>query len=259
MPEMDGLARVIADLGADSFSATLFEWLRGTFAAENVSVLVYSAEMPPKVLFSSVQDQRQNRHLNDFYASGIYRLDPFYALHQQEVDAGVYALRDIAPDQFKRNAYYLQFYQQSGMVDELAFVARPAAKVSVHFCLSRETRRFSERDIRRADPLAPVVVALMEQHWKNLRAELNETDQRGALSEQLRKVLADRDGIVLTPRQAEVATLILQGHSTTSIALQLSVSPQTVKVFRKQLYRRCNISSQSELFSLLMPQIGGLF
>ena len=41
-----------------------------------------------------------------------------------------------------------------------------------------------------------------------------------------------------------------------SIALKLGVSPQTVKVFRKQLYQRCGISSQAELFSLMLPLLG---
>jgi len=60
----------------------------------------------------------------------------------------------------------------------------------------------------------------------------------------------------LSRRQAEVALLILQGHSSPSIGLHLGVSPQTVKVFRKQLYARCGISSQAELFGLLMPMLG---
>jgi len=47
--------------------------------------------------------------------------------------------------------------------------------------------------------------------------------------------------------------LILRGHSTMSIGLRLGLSPQTVKVFRKQLYSRCTISSQAELFALMLP------
>ena len=60
-------------------------------------------------------------------------------------------------------------------------------------------------------------------------------------------------GIGLSPRQAQVALLILKGHSSLSIGLKLGVSPQTVKVFRKQLYARCGISSQGELFALMLP------
>lgn len=47
--------------------------------------------------------------------------------------------------------------------------------------------------------------------------------------------------------------MILQGHSTGAIGLVLGLSPQTVKVFRRQLYQRCGVSSQAELFALLLP------
>ncbi|RUY33154.1 LuxR family transcriptional regulator, partial [Mesorhizobium sp. M7A.F.Ca.US.001.04.1.1] len=60
-------------------------------------------------------------------------------------------------------------------------------------------------------------------------------------------------GVLLSKRQAEVALLILQGHSSPSIGLHLGISPQTVKVFRKQLYSKCKLSSQAELFALMMP------
>ncbi|MFD1807210.1 helix-turn-helix transcriptional regulator [Gemmobacter lanyuensis] len=65
--------------------------------------------------------------------------------------------------------------------------------------------------------------------------------------------LGDRHGIRLSRRQAEVALLILRGHSTQSIGLRLNLSPQTIKVFRKQLYAKCGLTSQAELFALMVP------
>ena len=70
--------------------------------------------------------------------------------------------------------------------------------------------------------------------------------------------LKDETRISLSPRQAEVALLILRGNSSVSIGLRLGVSPQTVKVFRKQLYRKCEISSQAELFNMLLPLLNTL-
>jgi len=60
-------------------------------------------------------------------------------------------------------------------------------------------------------------------------------------------------GPVGLPNLPSEALLILQGHSSGSIGLRLGVSAQTVKVFRRQLYARCGISSQAELFALLLP------
>lgn len=257
MSNFEELGEVIANLGRPEFAPCLFRWLNTHIQADNVSVLSYHASTPPEVLYSSVTDRQLNRHLNEYYASGIYQLDPFYELHLNNAAAGAYVLRAIAPDRFERNAYYLQFYQRSGMMDELAFVCRPSDASSVHLCLSRTAKYFSSHDMRRARTIAPVVVALIEQNWTSLPSGLGERSKDASFSEQLRKSLAQQDGILLTPRQAEVAVLILQGHSTNSAALNLNLSPQTVKVFRKQLYRRCNISSQSELFSFLMPRLNG--
>jgi DNA-binding CsgD family transcriptional regulator len=98
--------------------------------------------------------------------------------------------------------------------------------------------------------LAPIVTALAEAHWQGLAA------QKGAMGDvtrQLVRAVEASHGVHLSPRQAEVALLILRGHSTVSIGLRLGVAAQTVKVFRKQLYARCQISSQAELFALMLP------
>jgi DNA-binding CsgD family transcriptional regulator len=69
----------------------------------------------------------------------------------------------------------------------------------------------------------------------------------------MQSIVTLRQGVKLSKRQAEVAILILRGHSSLSISLELGISPQTVKVFRRQLYSKCNISSQSELFHMMLP------
>jgi len=95
-----------------------------------------------------------------------------------------------------------------------------------------------------------VVAALAKAQWRDIGAGVEQVEDTPAL---LAGAARERHGIALSPRQAEVALLILRGHSSVSIGLRLGLSPQTVKVFRKQLYRRCAISSQAELFALMLP------
>ena len=59
--------------------------------------------------------------------------------------------------------------------------------------------------------------------------------------------------IHITQCQAEVALLNLQGHSSNSITLRFDLSPRTVKVFRRQLYDHCGVTSQAALFAMLIP------
>ena len=60
---------------------------------------------------------------------------------------------------------------------------------------------------------------------------------------------------VLTRREQEITALILQGHSSQSIADQLNISVGTVKVHRKNIHSRLNTSQQSEIFTLFLNHL----
>ena len=61
---------------------------------------------------------------------------------------------------------------------------------------------------------------------------------------------------VLTERERQVSQLLLRGHSSKSIARQLDIAPGTVMVHKRNLFSKLDISSQYELFSLLIDQLG---
>ncbi len=59
----------------------------------------------------------------------------------------------------------------------------------------------------------------------------------------------------LSQREAEVAQLILQGHSSKVIARMLGNSPETVKVFRKRIHTKLGLATSAELFSLFLTAL----
>ena len=181
-------------------------------------------------------------------------LDPFYELHNSGAKTDLYRISDIAPDQFSRNQYLLEYYQRTTIIDELAFLSWPSPEISLHVCLGRDIkskRRFSTQELYSTRQVLPIVDTLVREHWGNLRFNIG--DQGEDVLQRMIRLIAETHGIHLTNRQAEVALLVLKGHSSGSIGLRLGISPQTVKVFRKQLYRKCSISSQAELFALITP------
>ncbi len=235
----------------------LCDWLSSCFDYDNITTLAYFQDRAPMGLITRGKSTVVHAEFDRLYLAHAYLLDPFYGLHVERAPPGLYRMSDIAPDQFKRNEYYNDFYQKTTMIDEVAFVTYPAKGVSVHICLGRDGcsgQKFSKRDMAAAGRIAPIVDVLSRTHWKDLTSGGRHisSDTTATLITALRKT---RD-IALSPRQAEVALLILRGHSSVSIGLQLGISPQTVKVFRKQLYKKCQISSQAELFSLLVPLLG---
>jgi DNA-binding CsgD family transcriptional regulator len=58
----------------------------------------------------------------------------------------------------------------------------------------------------------------------------------------------------LTPREAEVADLLLTGCSTEAVALRLGIGRYTVKDHRKQIFRKLKVGSLAELFALAARQ-----
>ena len=251
------LSEAIRRMEQPGFEAALTEWLRRSVPCDNLIMLVYRDAGPPMALYHQADDPKVYSQLDSTYLAGAYLLDPYHDLHQSRVAAGMYRMRDIAPDQFQRSRYFLDYYRSTGLIDELTFVAYPAAGLTLNICLGRDGTSgqvFSAPEVQTASRIAPLVTAMAERHWSGLSGPAPPGAGRGdQAAELLRAALLQARGIRLSPRQAEVALLILRGHSSVSIGLRLAVSPQTVKVFRRQLYARCAIATQAELFALLLP------
>ncbi len=258
------LGAAIAVLNGDLFETRLQDWLNRCLEVDNTTILAYYQNRPPSALYLQAKTPEVHSEMEAVYIGGAYLLDPFHELHVKRAPKGLYRLRDIAPDQFHRNPYYSSYYSCTTLIDELAFVAYPCAGVSLHVCLGRDAssnRRFSTREVETAQRIAPIAINLAEVHWSGLSSSEDMTAsgdfEDAAVSQRLIDAAKAEHGVSLSGRQAAVALLILRGHSSTSIGLRLGISPQTVKVFRKQLYRKCAISSQAELFSLMMPLLRG--
>jgi DNA-binding CsgD family transcriptional regulator len=247
------LAEAITRIGRDRFEPALWDLFLALARQDNLVILAYRDSGAPSVLYQRATTPQVFSELDSTYLAGAFRLDPYFELHLHRAPDGAYRIRDIAPDAFQRSRYFIEYYHQTTLIDEIAFVASPGPGVTLNICLGRDGnsgRAFSATEMECCQRLAPVIAALARAHWQGL------ADSAGP-AEDTSRVLAEaarrRHGIALSPRQAEVALMILRGHSTMSIGLRLGLSPQTVKVFRKQLYARCAISSQAELFALMLP------
>ncbi|NVO58482.1 LuxR family transcriptional regulator [Rhodobacteraceae bacterium B1Z28] len=255
-PAPELLAQTVLALDTPQFAQHLMDWLNAGLQFDNFTIVAFIEDQAPEVFLTQATEKRVFERIGSHYADGAYLLDPFYSLHKRGQPDGLYHLIDIAPDQFQRNEYYKSYYQRTTLVDEMAFFSTPAPGVSITACLGRDAttaHRFSNRDLRDARQAAPIANALIRKNWCSLSSVAAATPENPA--ETLQQRLSEESGINLSPRQAEIALLILQGHSSISIGLTLGISPQTVKVIRKQLYKKCQISSQGELYYLIAPRL----
>jgi len=239
-----------------------FSGLAKQFAAfDNLIIIAYHGEHRPAVLYREYTDPVVYLPMDSQYLGGSYLLDPFYREHLKGKVQGIRRLKDVAPDHFWRTHYYKHYYKQTTLLDEVAVFAEITESVTLTACFGRDRssgKPFSKREIQALRQNEMTLSALLETHWRDYCPEGATEAAPAPLKQRLREALEQENGIQLSPRQAEVAMFILRGHSSLSISLHLGVSLQTVKVFRRQLYAKCGISSQAELFALLMPLFGSL-
>jgi DNA-binding CsgD family transcriptional regulator len=254
---LDKTGDAIRAIGTESFYPILHAALGAAFEFDNFLVIAYRSDNNPVAIYRRSRSALVYAGMDDLYVPSLYVLDPFYTAHMDRVPAGMYRLKNLAPDKFRTTSYFQQYYEKTTLLDELAYFGYTRTGWTVNVCVGRDAtsgKIFDRSALARARDVEGIMVAMIEMQW----AEFHDSDglpvsNQETLIPRLMTELREHEGISITRRQAEVAIYILRGHSSNSIALNLGISWQTVKVFRRQLYARCGITSQAELFSLMLP------
>ena len=134
MPPRPAWPKRSAASGRRASKARCTDWFRRCVALDNLIMLAYrDAGAAAGPVSAGRRSRRSLRQLDTTYLDGAYLLDPYHDLHLSRVPAGLYRLRDVAPDAFHRSRYFQEYYQQTTLVDELTFVAYPVAgRVAEH-------------------------------------------------------------------------------------------------------------------------------
>lgn len=247
LPMHQGLARVFATLGEEGFWRALVDTLRLLVPLDNALVAVMQQGRMPRLLidFDAKATADEHEELAD-YRAGMYLLDPFYLAVCAGISDGLHSLDSVAPDQFLQSEYYLSYFRCVVGGDELQFMVNVDGAV-LGLSLGRATR-FSLEEQGRLLCVRDWVLAAMRRHLRLLPPE-------GPVAEAVAGdlvTLLDRFDARLSVREIETARLILQGFSSKAIAQQMGISPETVKVHRRNLYHKLNVNGHGELFALVL-------
>lgn len=249
------LAQTIAALGTAGFAPALGRAVGALFAYDICMVFAYDGDATPQSLHHNLPPETAQIVIWD-YCKGPYLLDPFYAETETGRRAGMAGLRQMAPDKFFQSEYYIKHYSRTSIRDEIGVFAGLDARRTcvISFARKRSQPVFGARERGRLAEVAPVIEALAQAHWGGdiARAPVL-TPPVPPL-----QVLLDRIAQgVLTPRETEVIAMVLRGYSGAAIGARLAISDETVKVHRKNAYRKLDISSQAQLFSIFIKAIEG--
>jgi DNA-binding CsgD family transcriptional regulator len=237
----DLIADTLGSIGAETFPDRLEAALRFLAPFQMMNGFQYSSDGRAFDLYNE-KSVGERRIIVDQYLAGAYILDPFYDAVRHDRQERLIVMRGLAPDDFRQSEYHRRHYASTSITDEIGFVLQLGKDRTgvLSLCRIGTADPFSEPEIKRFSAVAGIVCRLSEKHWP---------DGRMASSGRVNPLPAPTiDHPLLTPRERETVMLILKGHSTASIAMVLSLSPDTVKVHRRHIYAKLNISSQAELF-----------
>ncbi|WP_129140829.1 helix-turn-helix transcriptional regulator [Modicisalibacter coralii] len=247
------LARLIRDASGSGFPALLEHSLREHIGFDSILINTYKGHHRPLLIHDDYPPERREQDI-ERYLSEAYLLDPIFTAVRRGLDGGAHRLRELAPDRFEASDYYHRYYRALGLGDEVGLFARVAEDVVMVVSLGfrHDATPLTRRGLLALRHIAPVVETLLGEYWHWQAGQFQERLDAQAPVE---AAFASFGQGQLTAREQEIVRLLLAGHSTKSAARELGISDGTVKVHRKHLYQRLDVSSQSQLFRLFLDHV----
>ncbi len=229
-------------------------------------VFVYRGKANPVNLYDSLPAPLSRAGLRN-YTQSTYVLNPFYAAYLSGLKSGVYRMRDMAPDDFFENttianpqalrttaeeAGYLTVGWPEGREELCIALALPNGECA-EISLSQQSAQggFPDEALARLAPVIPFFEATFRHYW-SLARPAHMTPSPDTTTDDAFQAFG---GKLLSPRERQLAQLLLRGHSTVSVSLHLGISPTTVKTHRKNLYAKLGIATQFELFARFLDSL----
>jgi DNA-binding CsgD family transcriptional regulator len=268
-PDLEALFQAFnATVGRSAMADAEFgETFRRMMAAlvrfDYVVVFAYRGKERPIDLYSTF-DPKEHIIFVTLYQAGPYLLDPFYHT-ARERRAGVFRMRELAPDRFFSSEYYRTYYVQTGLAEEIGFFVAADDDITIVLSLMRreETGPFPSAEFALLKTTEPLIANMVRHYWSGLAQRFDARTnfrahkgrKRGASGSSLQPADTVWRDLNLTSRETAIVDLVLQGHSSESIGLKLNISTGTVKVHRRNVYRKLGISSQTQLLSLYLKNL----
>jgi DNA-binding CsgD family transcriptional regulator len=250
----DALAGIIAGSGYKAVADSLMTAIGAVVEHEGTCLLAIHRNASPDVMHHTLEPAGRKHYL-ERYLAGPYLLDPLYQLALRTTKPGLYRFREELPDRFRASEYYKQYCERTHLLDEMDFLLPVTRDTTLALVIGKRTRMFSKAEIGRLALTAPIIRASMQRIWQDWAVIAGHNHIDDPVHKRLTECFERFGEDVLTEREQQVSQLLLRGHSSKSIARELKIAPGTVMVHKRNLFAKLGISSQFELFSLLLTEL----
>lgn len=252
------ISRAIAALGTDEFFPAVVAAIKGQVKIDYPQFWLYHRDLPPQVLYHEMPESAVASQV-DSYLDGPYSEDPFYQVSMDRPRSKIYRLARITSGKLQQSSYYTDYYSGTGTVDEVVYLAKLRAGNVINLSMMRlpSTGEFTDDDYERLYLLAEPVSELLKSHSEHGEFATTYLIQPG-IDHQIDLAFNTFGASLLSPREKSVLELMLRGYSTSISAERLEIALETVRRHRKSIYRKLDVSSQTDLFSLFINSMSCL-
>jgi DNA-binding CsgD family transcriptional regulator len=246
------LSRAISALGTEEFFPALIAAIRGQVQIDYPQIWLYHRELPPRILFHDIPNAAVSTQV-DQYLDGPYQEDPFYQASMQQPRAKIYRLSRVTVGKLQESQYYRDYYADTGTVDEAVYVSKLRSGNVINLSMMRlpEHGEFTDQEYENLYLLAEPVSELIKSHSEHDEFAVTHLIQPG-IDHQIDLAFRTFGESMLSPREKDVLELMLRGYGTDVSAQRLAIAVETVRRHRKSIYRKLDVSSQTDLFSLFL-------
>ncbi|MCV3208149.1 helix-turn-helix transcriptional regulator [Mesorhizobium sp. YC-39] len=258
----EALPDLVSLIGKQGFAERLDGALRAVAPFDLSCVFAYPGRARPMFLHDGLGAVSSTQIMTN-YLNGTYLLDAVYSACARRAPQGLHRLRDLAPDAFFEGEYYNSpdvhpcISMESGtLAEEIVFLVPVQGSFYLAYSLLRANASppFSDEDFGRLRQTAAMVTILAQRHWEHLAPAGSLAEPKPA-SQDVEQAFETFAPSRLTRREQGIVSLILRGHSSMSIGRILEIAEGTVKIHRKHIYAKLDISSQTELFNLFIKHL----
>ena len=256
MLETAEIAGLIGRIGQPDMMPALDAALQRLAGFDLSCVFVYPPNGPPLLPYDGFRGFATAAALAQ-YQAGAYLLDCVYTTCKRGNMAGLYRIAEFAPDAFFEGEYFNSpevhpcISSQTGSLAEeiVIFAGLPTGATAAYsFMRSHGSAAFDTATFSALESVAPIVVALITQQFASWGAP--------GLTPSIHKDGFETFAVdVLSDRERAIVAMVLQGHSSASIGLNLGIAEGTVKIHRKNIHVKLAISSQAELFAMFLRHL----
>ncbi len=248
---------MIAHLDDAGFPQLLISALHDLAPIDKALIALEKKQQIPVHLFDSGIARDEHELHVERYLSGAYLLDPVYQALFRGIEPGFYHLKELFPDNFQQSEYYQIYYKATGIVEDVLYLVLLDKDTSLSVVLGRELDKppYTEQEQNCLRQVEPTVRNLVKRHWSQRVTQSIAARPSRSLDQQLEIAFENFGKSILTKRETELVRLMLSGHSVKSAAYEMQISPDTIKMHRKNIYTKLKISDHPDLFSLFISAL----